>query len=135
MEKPGSDRWKDPTNGGSGVVNWTDPKPTTRGRMTTRYRISGGSFGSPEATSTRVWAEKGRGLVWVRRDLWISKSFEPSDCFPVGEGDSWDGTPSELNFAEIFWGEERRKSFAEVVKTTAGRGRGRGPRPRVPKED
>lgn len=89
----------------------------------------------PVLSVARVRVEQRRGLVWVRKELWLSKSFEPEDCFPVGEGDSWDGVPSKLNFAEIFWGEEKKRSFAEVVKTMADRGRGRGPRPRNPEED
>lgn len=73
--------------------------------------------------------------MWIRRDLWIAKSFKPSDCFPVGDHDSWDGSPLKLNFAEIFWGTEEKKSFAEVVRDMVGRRRGRGSRPRAPEED
>lgn len=73
--------------------------------------------------------------MWIQRDLWLAKSFEPSDCFPIGEHDSWDDPPLKLNFTEFFWGEERKRSFAEVVKTMDGSGRGRGPRLRNPEED
>jgi len=73
--------------------------------------------------------------VWIRRDLWLAKSFEPTDCFPIGEGDKWDQTPAKLSFAEDIWGEGKRLSFVKIVKgSMAGRGRGRGPRPRSPKE-
>lgn len=73
--------------------------------------------------------------MWIQRDLWTTKSFEPSDCFPVGENDSWDEPPLKLNFVEFSWGEERKRSFTEVVNTMAGRGSVRGSRPRSPEED
>lgn len=73
-------------------------------------------------------------LVWIRRDLWKAKSFTPEDCYPVRERDTWIEPPSKLKVAELFWGEEKKRSFAQVVKMS-GRGRGRDPRPRTPKED
>lgn len=80
-------------------------------------------------SQARVRNRKGENLVWIRRDLWRSKSFNPSDCYPVGEGDFWSEPPSKLNFVELFWGEEKRRSFAQVVKEVmAGRGRGWGDR-------
>lgn len=58
------------------------------------------------------------------------------DCFPICDGDVWDGQPKELKFAEDFWGEGRRKSFLLAVKTVmANRGRGRGPQLRNPEEE
>lgn len=38
----------------------------------------------------RVRDEKRDNLVWVRRDLLNSKAFDPLDCYPVGENDTWD---------------------------------------------
>jgi hypothetical protein len=90
----------------------------------------------PNPDPARVRARRGENLVWVRRDLWRAKTFVPSDCYPVGEGDLWIEPPSKLKFAELFWGDEKKASFAQVVKgAMAGRGRGRGPRPRTPEED
>lgn len=74
--------------------------------------------------------------MWVRRDLWRAKTFAPSDCYPFGEGDVWIEPPSKLKFTELFWGDEKKASFAQVVKgAMAGQGRGRGPRPRTLEED
>lgn len=85
---------------------------------------------------TRVREARGEDLVWIRRDLWLAKTFDTSDCHLVGDGDKWDALPSKLSFAENIWGEGKRRSFARVLKETmAGRGRGRGPRPRNPEED
>lgn len=79
----------------------------------------------------RVRGKKGENLVWVRRDLWESKDFSPGDCFLVREGDTLSGSPRRLDFAELFWSDDKRRSFAQVVgDPMAGRGRGRGPRPR-----
>jgi hypothetical protein len=84
---------------------------------------------------TRVREDRDRSLVWIRRDLWLAKSFEPADCFPVGEGDKWDVSPAKLSFAESIWGEGKQKSFVKVVKESmTGRGRGRGPRPQSPED-
>lgn len=64
-------------------------------------------------------------LVWIRHDLGQAKSFGVEDCYPVGEGDKWDGSPSELSFAEALWGEGKRRSFVQVVQASmVGRGRG-----------
>lgn len=77
----------------------------------------------------RTWSGSGR-IYGAPRSL------TPSDCYPVGESDLWVVSPSKLQFAELFWGEEKRKSFVRVVKEVmAGRGRGRGPRPHTPEED
>ena len=35
----------------------------------------------------RVRDRKGENLVWNKRELWRSKSFNPSSCYPIGEGD------------------------------------------------
>lgn len=76
-------------------------------------------------------------LVWIRRDLWESKKFEPIDCHQVGESDSWDLPPKFFSFAEDFWGKGIRETFVSKLKSDmAGRGRGgRGPRPRNPEEE
>lgn len=88
----------------------------------------------PNSARSRARVKEGETLVWIRRDLWKAKSFEPSDCHPIGEGDVWAEAPLKLNFAEFFWGDKQKRSFAEVVKAEmAGHGRGRGPR--RPKED
>jgi hypothetical protein len=85
----------------------------------------------PSLPRARVRVKEGENLVWIRRDLWRSKSFTPTDCFSIREGDSWSEAPSKLNFVELFWGDKERKSFFQVVKEAmVGRGRGRGPRPR-----
>jgi hypothetical protein len=85
---------------------------------------------------TRVREARGEDLVWIRRDLWLAKTFDTSDCHLVGDGDKWDALPSKLSFAENIWGEGKRRSFARVLKETmAGRGRGRGPRSRNPEGD
>ena len=78
---------------------------------------------------------KGEGLVWIRKDLWESKSFTPEDCHPVGEGDRWVKDPVKLNFAEDYWRKGDKASFVEVVKAMVAHGRGRGLRARAPKED
>lgn len=85
----------------------------------------------PRKRGARVQAERGEHLVWIQKELWDSKKFTPSDCCPVGEGDTWAKSPSKLSAAAVIWGEEGRRSFVQVVKESmAGRGRGRGPRPR-----
>jgi hypothetical protein len=73
-----------------------------------------------------------RDLVWIRRDLWESKRFSPEDCYPIGSNDSWGKSPLKLKFAEEIWGEGKRKSFVQALKSMVGRGRGgRGARPRA----
>jgi hypothetical protein len=91
----------------------------------------------PNATSrARVREVRDESLVWIRRDLWLAKSFKPTDCFPVGEGDKWDEPLSKLSFAEDIWGKGERESFVAVVKASmAGRGRGSGPHPRGSEEN
>ena len=77
-------------------------------------------------------------LVWIRKDLWDSKSFEPSDCHPVGVGDLWVSPPKKFCFASDIWGKGVKDSFVSKLKFgMAGRGRGgRGPqRPRNPEEE
>lgn len=77
-----------------------------------------------------------RSLVWIRRDLWEKKTFQSSDCYPVGDGDSWVKSPVKLNFAEDLWAKGERETFISVLKRAmAGRGRGRGPRPRSNEEE
>ena len=68
-------------------------------------------------------------LVWIRKDLWDSKSFEPSDCHPVGVGDLWVSPPKKFCFASDIWGKGVKDSFVSKLKFgMAGRGRGgRGP--------
>jgi hypothetical protein len=61
-------------------------------------------------TSSRVSQnQETRGdLIWIRRDLWKTKSFSPEDCFPIGPKDKWEKSPERLNFAEEIWGKTRR---------------------------
>jgi hypothetical protein len=76
-----------------------------------------------------------RSLVWIRRDLWVPKSFRASYCYSADSRDEWDVPMAKLNFAETFWGEGKRKSFIKVVKESmAGCERGRAPRPRSSEE-
>lgn len=83
----------------------------------------------PQPSRARVGRDNRSNLVWVRRDLWRSKQFGVEDCHPVGEGDVWEDKPRKLNFAEVFWGGDQRRSFLQAVKgSMAGRGGGRGPR-------
>jgi hypothetical protein len=89
----------------------------------------------PNSKPAKARVRVKRSLVWIRRDLWVSKSFGASDCYPADSRDEWDVPISKLNFAETVWGEGKRKSFIKVVKESmAGRGRGLGPRPRNPEE-
>jgi hypothetical protein len=77
-------------------------------------------------------SDPNRDLVWIPRDLWESKGFSPEDCNPIGYNDSWKKSPLKLKFAKEIWGEGKRKSFVQALKSMAGRGRGgRGPRPRA----
>jgi hypothetical protein len=55
--------------------------------------------------------KEGEHLVWIRKDLWSAKSFNPTGCYPVGEEDYWSEAPSKLCFAEVFWGDEKKASF------------------------
>jgi len=58
-----------------------------------------------------------------------------TDCYSVKKTNRWDGSPRRLSFASLYWGDEKKKSFAQVVKDSmAGRGRG-GCRPRFPAEE
>lgn len=90
----------------------------------------------PSLPRSRVRAKSGESLVWIRQDLWRAKAFSPADCYLVGESDTWVQSPQQLKFAELFWGEEKKRSLAQVIKEAmAGHGRGRGPRPRSPEDD
>ena len=58
-----------------------------------------------------------------------------TDCYSVKKTDRWDGSPRRLSFASLYWGDEKKRSFAQVVKDSmAGRGRG-GRRLRFPAEE
>ena len=73
--------------------------------------------------------------MWIRSKLGKAKSFNVSDCYPVG-GDWWDLQPTKISFANSIWGKDQRKRLVKVVKDSmAGRGRGRGPRTHSPDED
>jgi len=71
---------------------------------------------------------KGENLVWIRKNIWDSKHFEPSDCHPVGVGDLW-VSPKKLCFSSDIWGKGVKDLFVSKLKLgMAGRGRGgRGP--------
>lgn len=72
-------------------------------------------------------------LVWVRRELWDSRSLAPEDCYPISEGDVWVDLLKKLRFAEVLWEDEKKRSFAEILKYgMANRARGRGQQPRSP---
>lgn len=36
----------------------------------------------------RVRAKERENLVWIQKDLWEARKFEPTDCFRVRESDS-----------------------------------------------
>lgn len=76
-------------------------------------------------------------LVWIRKDLWGARSFQPEDCFPVGRGDRWSDQPKDFNFAADCWAQGKKKTFIQAVQSMAGRerGRGRGFRSPNPEED
>lgn len=83
-------------------------KPVTRDPLEEEdeiYSFWGQLWSFPKSHPPRGGARvrvKGReNLVWIHRDLWQVKSFEASDCFPVGESDVWDKPASKLSFAEI----------------------------------
>lgn len=85
---------------------------------------------NPSPSKARV-REPHERLVWIRRELWNSKSFTQDDCFLASAGDAWVGVPRKLKFAELCWGDAMRESFVAIVKgSMANRGRDRGPRPR-----
>lgn len=44
----------------------------------------------------RVRVKEGEHLVWIKKDLWSAKSFNPTDCYSVGEGDYWSEAPSKV---------------------------------------
>jgi hypothetical protein len=73
-------------------------------------------------------------LCWIRRDLWESKEFQASDCFPVKRSDVLRSDPKQGTFVRDFWGRNGQRSFREVVladmagRGNRGRGRGRGSR-------
>lgn len=79
---------------------------------------------------TAIWY----GCVGIR-DLWESKQFQPTNCFPVSRKDLWEGAPKNLSFVTDVWARGRRETFKEVLKKTMSRGRGRGPRPGSPEEE
>jgi hypothetical protein len=96
------------------------------------------SAGSSQPEKARVSQRDSQAhLVWIRRDLWESKSFTPEDCCALGSNDTWVKAPVKLSFAEAVWGKGERESFVQVVKKSmAGRGRGGGRmRPRNPEEE
>jgi hypothetical protein len=53
----------------------------------------------PLSPSPRV-GQPPPNLFWIRRDLWISKSFTTGDCFPVQPGDTLTPDPKLCTFAE-----------------------------------
>ncbi|CAN6216897.1 unnamed protein product [Urochloa humidicola] len=75
-------------------------------------------------------------LVWIRKEKLESGDFAAQDCFPIGQGDTWDREPLSLNFAERIWGKGEKLTFIQAVKISmASRGRGgRNQRPRSPEE-
>jgi hypothetical protein len=88
--------------------------------------------------SPRVRPGEGKGvrLVWIAREKWRNRDFEPEECFPVGDRDWWIEQPKKFDFAEQIWGKGKKKTFVQAVKSMVGRGRGgRGPRPRIPEGD
>lgn len=115
------------------------PKPKTRDPFGGEeiHEFWGQRWFIPNSKTTiRVHGEGAKHLVWIRWDLWLAKTFEPVDCFLVGDGDKWDEPSAKLSFTEDIWGKGKRLSFVKIVKGfMVGRGRGRGLRPRCPEED
>ncbi|KAG2613136.1 hypothetical protein PVAP13_4KG337300 [Panicum virgatum] len=90
---------------------------------------------SPCSPRVRGGGERSRdNLVWIEKSKWVSNSFTPKECFPVGDGDVWDKSPKRLNFAEKIWGKGEKKSFAQAMQSMASRGRW-GRRPRSPERN
>jgi hypothetical protein len=96
------------------------------------------SLGGQVRVRHRGLPGNGDSLVWIRKDLWESKTFEAGGCFPIGVGDSWSGSPKKLSFTVDIWGKGVKDSFVSKLKgKMASRGRGgRGlQRPRSPEEE
>lgn len=64
--------------------------------------------------------------IWIRKYLWESRSFQPSDCFPIQRGYTKPEEQQTLGPEAESWWFAGKARFAEVVKEMAGRGRGRG---------
>lgn len=80
----------------------------------------------PDPGKVRVPGRKGKA-IWIRRDLWDSKSFTHANCFPFKRGDCEPEIKREVILSQLQNGSQERASFVEVVKRgMAGRGRGRG---------
>jgi hypothetical protein len=79
----------------------------------------------------RPGEREGATLVWIEKSKWENLTFKPGDCFPTTERDVWVEEPRKLDFAEKIWGESKKKTFIQALRSMAGRVRGgRGPRPR-----
>jgi hypothetical protein len=84
----------------------------------------GGSLSSSPGqvrSSSRVRLQS---LFWVRRELVLNKSFQASDCFPVGRKRLL--IPTKVSFSkDLLRGDSGAATFAEVVMAGGGRGSGK----------
>jgi hypothetical protein len=55
-------------------------------------------------------------LFWIRRDLWESKNFGSSDCYPAKESDVLKPDPKQGTFIGDFFARGARRSFLKVVQ-------------------
>jgi hypothetical protein len=117
-----------------------DPNPETHQRRMRRSETFGASSGASQShirIKIRLGLEQIRGRSWSRfRETYGDPSCSAPLIVSTGEGDIWIEPPSKVTFAELFWGDKKKASFAQVVHgVMVGRERGTGPRPRNPEED
>lgn len=96
------------------------------------------SVSSPNRTTV---PPPGGGLVWIRKDLFLSKKFTPEDCYPARVGGGRSRRRRSASRRSLWRGGADRATYAEVVKGMArnrgggrrggggGTGRGEGHRP------
>lgn len=87
VELWGTSRWQTLINSGPRIRSVEDPNPPTRRRGKRRLKISGDNFGifpnrSPPTLRSRVRREGVENLVWIRKDLWRTKVFDPLWLLP-----------------------------------------------------
>ena len=88
--------------------------------------IYGQLWSVPSPRKVRVPAAGGR-LVWIRKDLFLAKSFDASDCYPAREADKRQQQPKRFSFSKDLWKKgSGRATYTEVVMgVTGNRGGGR----------
>ncbi|PNT70417.1 hypothetical protein BRADI_2g11564v3 [Brachypodium distachyon] len=86
-----------------------------------------------ERTSSRVLDQdpsSATTLVWIRRDLFVAKTFTAADCFVARHSDRFACVPKTFRFAKDFWSRiHGHATFADILRRNpmeSGRGGNQG---------